>query len=363
VADPNSANAVKKAAKKAEAKANRQALKDAVHGTTAQESPQHVDVSQPPKNVPAQTQPSSTHKAAMFNLSSPVKTKLQPMQLSYNPNVPITDRPVIALTVAVLTNTIIDVNIISDHTRTTGPALGLPQGGEIIGDLAIARFLARRPLATRFGGEILLGSHISGMAVVDMWLDYVLQVSQYPMDSRIHALIATIDQHLTTTNQTYIIGHSITMVDIALFSALGSPSQIQDLEKIIHIIMNPIDDTKSNTMARASYRWVKMMSTLQAIREATQLAVGISSGAEAIFDRDAILDPLVAGMSQLQGATPGNVVTRFPPEPSGYLHIGHAKAVLMNEYYARRYKGRIIVRFGAFDTCSSLFSFNTIYTH
>lgn len=56
------------------------------------------------------------------------------------------------------------------------------------------------------------------------------------------------------------------------------------------------------------------------------------------FIRNIILDDLASGKVD-------KIVTRFPPEPNGYLHIGHAKAICLNFELAAEFKGRAHLRF------------------
>ena len=66
-------------------------------------------------------------------------------------------------------------------------------------------------------------------------------------------------------------------------------------------------------------------------REETKLPVS--------FIEQIIMDDLREGKNQ------GRIHTRFPPEPNGYLHIGHAKAICLDFGMAQKYRGKCNLRF------------------
>jgi glutaminyl-tRNA synthetase len=61
------------------------------------------------------------------------------------------------------------------------------------------------------------------------------------------------------------------------------------------------------------------------------------------FLRAIVEHDLAAGTHVRQGMP--SVITRFPPEPNGYLHVGHAKSICLNFGLARDYQGRCNLRF------------------
>jgi len=63
------------------------------------------------------------------------------------------------------------------------------------------------------------------------------------------------------------------------------------------------------------------------------------SSAAPHFIRNIIREDLKAGKND------GRVITRFPPEPNGYLHIGHAKSICLNFGLAEEFGGRCHLRF------------------
>lgn len=139
-------------------------------------------------------------------------------------------------------------------------------------------------------------------------------------------MTAVLNSHLT--NKSYLVGEELTVADVAMSLLLA--------------VHNTIADTSLPHL----YRWQShVKAVIPSPKKSGAPAVRPpKKGSSTALSQTKTLDE--GGVCPpLEDAVEGQVCTRFPPEPSGYLHIGHAKAVLLNQYYAQRYSGKLLVRF------------------
>jgi glutamyl-tRNA synthetase len=204
------------------------------------------------------------------------------------------------------------------------PYLFGPTCGSISGDFCIARYLCRQlpQLA-----PLLCQQDPWTASQVDQWLDHCLMATNSADPSAaVTSLCTILEAHLA--DKTFAVGSSLSLADLAL-----------------HLLLK----SKGTLSTPALARWHALISQLTPkVATASGKGVGAApkkggkggkSKSKVANDDDGTSCP------PLEDAEMGKVVTRFPPEPSGYLHIGHSKAALLNQYYAERYKGKLIVRF------------------
>ncbi|KAI0006206.1 glutamate-tRNA ligase [Russula compacta] len=133
-----------------------------------------------------------------------------------------------------------------------------------------------------------------------------------------------LDDHLAY--RTFLVGHDITGADWIVWGVLKGNLRLVGLLK--------------NNQHQHLLRWYNHLESLEPTKAA------LAGLAEAKASKARLNQKTAASFALgLQNAKQGEVVTRLPPEPSGYLHIGHAKAAVLNKYFAKMYNGKMIVRF------------------
>jgi len=202
-----------------------------------------------------------------------------------------------------------------------------PRGDVYRGDHTIARFLARQGASCKLYG---ITDDAFSTANVDQWLDFALKDLQVQGQQFVDAC-KYLNLHLML--RTFFAGYGLTLADIAVWATLKAHPEwsVVSGDKALQQLMRwfnycdalPEFQTVVNKYLKGGNQKGQTDTGVGAIKKQTSKAKYAS----------------------LDGAVEGKVVTRFPPEPSGYLHIGHVKAALLNNYYARHYNGKLILRF------------------
>ncbi|XP_023188049.1 bifunctional glutamate/proline--tRNA ligase isoform X3 [Xiphophorus maculatus] len=183
---------------------------------------------------------------------------------------------------------------------------------------SISRYLAR--VAPALG---LYGANMMEQTEVDHWLEF----SARRLCDQPDLTLALGDLDKALSLRTFLVGHALTLADLSVWAALKDhsswPSQSKAFPHVCRwfFFLNSQVPFSSVGSKYASKKPVKNNS---------------NSGEK---------KPDVGKFVDLPGAEMGKVVVRFPPEASGYLHIGHAKAALLNQHYQVTFKGKLIMRF------------------
>lgn len=196
--------------------------------------------------------------------------------------------------------------------------------GAISGDVNIAKFLLRKTNSAFYDQK-----DAWVVSQVDQWLE----VYSYTVLSA--SYLATLPDLLESflATKSFLAGHLLTLADIAVYLA------IKRLDKSVVLGVNV-------------QRWVDVVASYLPVLTPAPVTFVVAKKEKApVVEKskekkeEAEKEEEGGTCPPLENAVEGQVCTRFPPEPSGYLHIGHAKAVLLNQYYAQRYKGKLLVRF------------------
>lgn len=145
-----------------------------------------------------------------------------------------------------------------------------------------------------------------------------------PDMTTIESALRELDAHLTL--RSYVVGHSVSAADIIIWGALRGNK----------VAYSMIKRSKNNIS-----RWFNF------VESRNPWIVTALADLNAITHQKRSLAIAEGGNYDIGlGPVEGGVVTRFPPEPSGLLHIGHAKAALLNEFFAHeKGDGTLICRF------------------
>lgn len=165
---------------------------------------------------------------------------------------------------------------------------------------------------------------------IDSFLEFAEQ--RVVPGAGIEAACASMNIYLSC--RTYFVDHCLTVADLAIWGQLQAVSQWRGLRTAYPHLARWFDNIDHHPLAVSTMEKHSTKSSGKGAKKVDHKAVKTVKGDAG--------DPFAI---KLPNAIDGKVVTRFPPEPSGYLHIGHAKAAILNQEIANRYHGRLLMRF------------------